>query len=99
MASAPLRSWMFAFGRRTVRGYCPQTLCRLEEVIPNQIISNRIMVDDHSEDDTIAIRKTHDWRVYTNPRRGVASGTYEALRHLSTKNFISSQMMTLAAKV
>ncbi len=75
----------------------PQTLRRLEEVVPSQVINNKIMVDDHSEDDTIAIGRSYGWSVYTNPGRGVASGANEALRHVVTNYFISVEHDVLLA--
>lgn len=75
----------------------PRTLQRFEEVVPEEVVGKKILVDDHSSDNTTAIAKGHGWRVYENPKSGVASGANEALRHVSTPFFISIEHDVLLA--
>ena len=40
--------------------FLPLVLTRIEEVIPSDVIFNRIIIDDHSTDNTIEIAKKWD---------------------------------------
>lgn len=76
----------------------PRTLRRFDEVVPREVINSKIMVDDHSEDGTVAIGEGNGWHIYENPGTGVASAANEALRHVSTDYFISVEHDILLAK-
>ncbi len=76
----------------------PQTLRRFDEIVPSEVINEKIMIDDHSEDDTVAVGKGFGWLVYQNPGSGVASAANEALRHVTTEYFISIEHDILLAK-
>ena len=73
-------------------------LHRFDQVIPKEAINNRIIVDDHSVDDTGSIGRRNGWWIYENPGNGVASAANEALRHVSTKYFISIEHDVLLSK-
>ncbi|MGP8069989.1 MAG: glycosyltransferase family A protein [Candidatus Bathyarchaeia archaeon] len=75
----------------------PHTLARFEQVMPYDVVRNRILVDDHSEDDTVSIAKSFGWTTYVNPGHGVASGANEALRHISSSFFMSLEHDILLA--
>jgi len=75
-----------------------QTLRRFEQVVPSEMIGNKIMVDDHSADDTVTIGKEFGWTIYPNPGRGVASGANEALTHVQTPHFMSIEHDILLSK-
>lgn len=51
----------------------PTTLKRLEKVLPNEKVHRKIMIDDHSKDETKAIGKEFNWEVYSNPSSGISS--------------------------
>ncbi|MGP8069988.1 MAG: glycosyltransferase [Candidatus Bathyarchaeia archaeon] len=76
----------------------PRTLQRFEEVVPAEMVGKKILVDDHSSDNTTEIAKGYGWLVYENPKSGVASGANEALRHVSTPFFNSIEHDILLAK-
>jgi glycosyltransferase involved in cell wall biosynthesis len=76
----------------------PVVLKRLEEVIPKENINQRIFVDDHSEDDSIAIARSFNWKVYENQEGGIASGASIALEHVTTPLFVSVEQDLLLAK-
>lgn len=61
----------------------PLVLRQIDEVIPKENVNAKILVDDHSVDDTIKIAKDFNWQVYENPATGIPSGANEALRHNS----------------
>jgi len=49
----------------------PAVLKRIEEVIPPQNISRKIISDDHSKDRTREIAKDFGWEVHINKGRGL----------------------------
>ena len=58
--------------------FLPRVLKRIEELIPHEEINQKILVDDHSTDNTVKIAKQFNWSVYTNPSTGIPSGAKEA---------------------
>lgn len=78
--------------------YLHRVLKRIEEVIPSENINQKILVDDHSADNTVKIAKEFNWDVYTNPRGGIPSGANEALKHVKTEQFISIEQDVILAK-
>jgi glycosyltransferase involved in cell wall biosynthesis len=52
----------------------PLVLKRIDEVIPEEVVNNRIFVDDHSVDDTREIAKSFGWQVFFNEGRGISNG-------------------------
>jgi glycosyltransferase involved in cell wall biosynthesis len=78
--------------------YLPITLKRIEEVIPSENVNRKILVDDHSIDNTVKIAKDFNWEVYTNPRSGIPSGANEALKHVKSEQFISIEQDVILAK-
>jgi glycosyltransferase involved in cell wall biosynthesis len=78
--------------------YLPIVLRRIEEVIPAEYINQRILVDDHSLDNTVNIARDFNWDVYVNPFGGIPSGANEALRHIKTRYFISIEQDVILAK-
>lgn len=51
--------------------FLPKVLKRIDEVIPIEFVSERIMVDDHSKDNTEKVAKDFGWMVYRNRGRGL----------------------------
>lgn len=81
-------------GERTL----PHVLKRIDEVIPHENVNNKILVDDHSTDNTAKIAKDFNWQVQMNPNSGIPSGANEALRHVTTSLFISFEQDLFLAK-
>lgn len=69
--------------------FFPKVLQRIEEVIPKEYVHRKIIVDDHSTDNTVTIAKSYNWNVYFNPSTGIPSGANEALKHVDCKYFLA----------
>jgi len=76
----------------------PLVLKRIDEVIPEEFVHNRVLVDDRSEDDTREIAKSFGWQVFFNEGKGICSGANTALRHVTSDFFISFEQDLLLAK-
>lgn len=76
----------------------PKVLKRIDEVIPKEAVCHKILVDDHSVDDTVKIAKEFNWQAYPNPETGISSGANEALRHVDTGYFMSFEQDLLLAE-
>jgi glycosyltransferase involved in cell wall biosynthesis len=46
--------------------FLPIVLPRIEKVIPKEAIVNKIIIDDHSKDNTVEVAKRLGWKVYYN---------------------------------
>lgn len=68
--------------------FLPVVLRRIDKVIPNENVNQKIFVDDSSIDDSIQIAKDFNWSVYTNKEGFVAGGVKEALSHIKSELFI-----------
>jgi len=75
-----------------------QVLNSIEQAIPEENVNQRIIVDDHSGDQTVRIAKDFNWQVYPNPAHGISSGANEALRHVQTEFFVSIDQDVMLAK-
>lgn len=78
--------------------FLPITLKRIDEVIPNEFVNQKIIVDDHSQDNTVHIASDFHWSIYLNPKTGISSGANEALRHVKSNFFISVEHDVILAK-
>jgi hypothetical protein len=76
----------------------PHVLRRSSEVIPNELISQRILVDDHSVDRSKDIAKDFGWTVYPNESGGIGNGAKIALRHVTQERFISLEQDVMLAR-
>jgi GT2 family glycosyltransferase len=76
----------------------PLVLKRINEVIPEEVVNNRIFVDDHSLDETPLIAKDFGWQVYLNKKGGVGSGANMALHLVTRKYFVSFEQDVILAR-
>jgi len=76
----------------------PQVLNRIDRVIPSGNVNKRIFVDDHSRDNSVEIAEKFGWEVYENKEGFVSGGMREALRHVTTKFFVSFEQDLVLAK-
>lgn len=76
----------------------PLVLKRTEEVIPEEFVSKKIFVDDHSVDESVKIAKDFNWAVYNNKNGGIACGINTALHHVESAFFISLEQDLVLAK-
>ena len=67
----------------------------IEHVIPHEEVADKIAVDDSSIDNTVAILKEFNWKVYPNPRGFINGGTTEALSHVQAEFFVSVEQDVL----
>jgi glycosyltransferase involved in cell wall biosynthesis len=81
-------------GSRTL----PLVLKKIEEVIPQHLVQNKILVDDHSVDNTREIAESFGWWVIPNEGKGISDGANTALKHVKSEFFISFEQDLLLAK-
>lgn len=81
-------------GSRTL----PFVLKRINEVIPERAVASRILVDDHSMDDTREIAESYGWQVLFNEGGGISNGANTALKHVASDFFISFEQDLILAK-
>ena len=73
-------------------------LDRFNAVVPQAVIHRKIMIDDHSVDDTRSIGKMRRWEVYMNSGNGIADAANQALSMVSTDFFIALEQDILLAE-
>jgi len=78
--------------------YLKKTLKRINEVIPNEAVENRIFVDDDSTDNSREIAKSFQWKTYSNEGMGIGDGANTALRYVKSPYFISFEQDLVLAK-
>jgi glycosyltransferase involved in cell wall biosynthesis len=76
--------WVFN-GSRTLN----VVLKRINQVIPKEVVNQRLIVDDGSTDDTALIAKARGWQVIRNQGRGISNGANTALTHVEAPFFCS----------
>lgn len=76
----------------------PQVLKRIDDIIPLKSVNNRIFVDDHSTDNSVEIAKKFGWRIHENKEGFVIGGVREALKHVTTKFFVSVEQDVVLVK-
>jgi hypothetical protein len=67
----------------------------IEYVIPREEVADKIAVDDSSIDNTVAILKEFNWKVYPNPKGFIYGGTAEAFSHVHAEFFVSVEQDVL----
>jgi len=76
----------------------PSVLKRIEEVIPEEFVNSRVIVDDHSSDNTRESGLSSGWEVIFNEGTGISDGANTALKKVSSNYFISFEQDLLLAK-
>lgn len=76
----------------------PTTMKRLDDVLPNEMVHRKIMVDDRSTDESRDIAKDFNWEVYSNPSSGISSGANYALSKVDCPFFMSVEQDLFLAK-
>lgn len=76
----------------------PVVLKRIEKVIPDNIIGKKIIVDDHSTDNTVEVALKLGWTVHSNRGSGLLDAFNTALSYVSTEFFISFEHDILLAE-
>ncbi len=76
----------------------PLVLKRINEVIPSKFVNKRVIVDDHSSDETREIAETCGWRVLLNEGSGVSDGANTVLKNVETEYFASFEQDVLLAR-
>lgn len=75
----------------------PMVLKRINSAIPSEFVNNKVIVDDRSTDDTINIAKSFGWTIIFNEGTGISEGANTALKHVTSKFFISFEQDLLLA--
>jgi len=76
----------------------PRVLKRISEVIPEEFVGNRIIVDDRSTDNTREIAVSFGWQVIFNEGSGISDGANTALKQVTSEHFISCEQDLLLAR-
>lgn len=76
----------------------PQVLKRIDDVIPLGNVNKCIFVDDYSTDNSVEIAEKFGWKIYENKEGFVVGGVKEALKHVTTKFFVSVEQDVVLAK-
>ena len=76
----------------------PLVLKRISKVIPDEAVNKRVIVDDHSQDDTINIARRFGWTIVSNPGAGISDGSNTALKQVKSEHFISFEQDLLLAE-
>ena len=67
----------------------PLILKRINEVIPNRFVNQKVVVDDHSSDDTVGTARRFGWKTLLNEGEGISDGANTALNHVESDRFVS----------
>ena len=73
----------------------PLVLSRINEVIPKDIVNQKLIVDDGSNDETVAISIKYGWNVIKNEGKGISDAANTALKQVQTSYFCSFEQDVL----
>jgi glycosyltransferase involved in cell wall biosynthesis len=76
----------------------PSVLKRISEVIPDESVNNRILVDDNSTDGTCEIAESFGWQIILNKGCGISDGANTALQHVESDWFVSFEQDLLLSR-
>jgi glycosyltransferase involved in cell wall biosynthesis len=75
----------------------PRVLQRINEVIPQEFVNKKIIVDDGSDDSTPQIASSFGWSVFPNKGHGISDGANTALELVTSDFFVSFEQDLLLA--
>jgi len=67
----------------------PLVLSRINQIIPKDIVNQKLIVDDGSKDNTVAIARKFGWNDIKNEGKGISDAANTALKHVQTSYFCS----------
>ena len=76
----------------------PFVLRQINRVIPKELVNNRILIDDHSTDNTRQIGLDCGWTVKSNKGNGISSAANMALDNVETPTFCSFEQDLFLSK-
>ena len=76
----------------------PSVLQRISEVIPEEFVNMKLIVDDRSTDNTRDIAESFGWTVVLNDGKGISDGANTALRRVKSDLFVSFEQDLLLAR-
>ncbi len=79
--------------------FLAQVLRQIDAVIPRENVCHKILIDDHSVDNTRKIARDFNWTIHTNSRGGISNGANEALNLVDTAFFASFEQDLLLSSV
>ncbi len=75
----------------------PKVLKRINEVVPEEEVNQKFIIDDGSSDDTQSIAVNNGWKVYPNKSSGISAGANTALDLVTTEYFCSFEQDIILA--
>jgi glycosyltransferase involved in cell wall biosynthesis len=76
----------------------PWVLRRISDVIPEDAVNMKLIVDDRSTDNTRGMAESFGWTVKPNDGTGISDGANTALRHVESDFFVSFEQDLLLAR-
>ena len=70
---------------------------KISEVVPEEFVNSKLLIDDGSTDDTRLIAGKYGWTVFPNEGQGISDGANTALGHVTTEYFLSFEQDLLLA--
>jgi glycosyltransferase involved in cell wall biosynthesis len=64
-------------------------LNRINKIIPKDVVNQKLIIDDGSRDNTVAISKKYGWTALKNEGKGISDAANTALKHVETPYFCS----------
>jgi glycosyltransferase involved in cell wall biosynthesis len=78
--------------------FLPTVLPRIEQVVPKEALKNKIIIDDHSTDNTVAVAQKLGWTVYYNLGNGIGKAYQTALNYVTSDFLISVEHDVILVK-
>jgi glycosyltransferase involved in cell wall biosynthesis len=78
--------------------FLPTVLPRIEQVVPKEALKNKIIIDDHSTDNTVAVAQSLGWTVHNNLGNGIGQAYQTALNYITSDFLISVEHDVILVK-